>query len=119
MFVPGFFNDIGFNFYFPRIFYPFSYEIYEFPQGFLQLFPHFPGFSAVFPPPTLCFARLGRSCHRTRRPPWVFARQWRSQRIEEDLGGGGEVVGSLMAVGQNPRYLFGDYYPPKVVYFKG
>ena len=24
-----------------------------------------------------------------------------------------------MAVGQNLRYLFGDDYPPKVVYFKG
>ena len=24
-----------------------------------------------------------------------------------------------MAVGQNLRYLFGDHYPPKVVYFKG
>ena len=26
---------------------------------------------------------------------------------------------SYLAVGQNLRYLFGDDYPPKVVYFKG
>ena len=26
---------------------------------------------------------------------------------------------NMLAVGQNLRYLFGDDYPPKVVYFKG